>query len=115
MEITTVGSTVVLTGDFDVRSTAAVRSALDDALAAADHDIVVDLSGVRAVDHTALRVLAYASRRARMAGHHLILCGCRPAVRRMLHLTHLRRAVQLAGETDRGVSPITHRRAVTTG
>jgi anti-anti-sigma factor len=116
MDITTDGTTLVLAGDFDVRSTGEVRAALHDVLDVADErgeeDVVVDLSGVRAVDHTALRVLAVATRRARRADHHLWLRGCRPAVRRMLHLTHLRRAV----EVERGVevSPITHPRAVTT-
>ena len=82
-------------GDFDVRSTAEVRQAIHDALQGLERDVVVDLSGVDAVDVTALRVLAYATREAGKSGHHLTLRGCGPAVRRMLHLAHLRHAVEV--------------------
>ena len=120
MDITTDGTTLVLSGAFDVRSTGEVRAAIYDVLESVDArgedvDVVVDLSGVEAVDHTALRVLAYATRRAGRSGRHLRLRGARPAVRRMLHLTHLRRAVEMAPGPDDRVSPITQPRVVTTG
>ena len=97
MDITTDGATLVLQGDFDVRSTWEVRAAIYDVLEGLDQDVVIDLSGVEAVDHTALRVLAYATREAGKSGHHVTLRGCGPAVRRMLHLTHLRHAVEVEG------------------
>ena len=43
----------------------------------------------------ALKVLAVASRQAVREGHHLALRGCSPAVRRLLHLSHLIRVVEL--------------------
>jgi anti-anti-sigma factor len=89
------GSTLHLAGDFDVRSTSEVRQAIYAALDGRERDVVVDLSEVRAVDLTALRVLAYATREAGKAGHHLTLRGCGPAVRRMLLLAHLRHAVEV--------------------
>lgn len=95
MHITTDGPVLVLRGDFDVRSTGEVRHALYDHLAALDRDVVVDLTEVPAVDVTALRVLAVATREATRAGHHLVLRGCGPSVRRMLHLSRLRRAVEV--------------------
>lgn len=131
------GSTLRLVGDFDVRSTCEVRTAIYAALDGRERDVVVDLSAVDAVDLTALRVLAYATREAGKAGHHLTLRGCGPAVRRMLHLSHLRHAVEVEVEAEveaaaagawepgphrRGpdgpvgraqVSPITHDRPVT--
>ena len=46
------------------------------------------------VDVTALKVLAVATRQASRLGHHLILRGCGPAVRRLLHLSRLMRVVE---------------------
>ena len=98
MDITTDGPRLVLSGDFDVRSTWEVRQAIYDHLEGHDEDVVVDLSEVGAVDVTALKVLAFATREAGRAGHHLTLRGCGPAVRRMLHLSHLIRVVELERE-----------------
>lgn len=88
-------SVLVLSGDFDVRSTGEVRQAIHDALSGLERDVVIDLTAVYAVDVTALRVLAYATREAGRAGHHLRLRGCGPSVRRMLHLSRLRHAVEV--------------------
>ena len=95
MDITTDGSTLVLHGAFDVRSTMEVRNALYDLLAVRPGDVVVDLTGVETVDLTALKVLAVATRQAGREGHHLVLRGCRPAVRRMLHLSRLIRVLEV--------------------
>ena len=94
MEITTDGPVLLLTGDFDVRSTREVRTALHAALAAHER-VVVDLRGVASVDVVALRVLAAASRQAVHDDHHVTLRGCNGAVRRLLHLTHLIRVVEI--------------------
>ena len=94
MDITTDGPTLALAGDFDVRSTLDVRTALYDLLATYDH-VVVDLTDVRTVDVTALRVLAAASRHAGHEQQQLTLRGCNGAVRRLLHLTHLIRLVEV--------------------
>lgn len=95
MEIFTDGPVLVLAGEFDVRTTPEVRSALYDHLEENDADVVVDLSEVTHVDVIALRVLAVATRFAQGAGHHLVLRGCRPTVRRLLHLSHLIRVVEV--------------------
>ncbi len=94
MDIATDGSALVLSGDFDVRSTWKVRTAVYDHLAAYDH-VVVDLTDVETVDVVALRVLAAASRHAARVGQQLTLRGCNGAVRRLLHMTHLIRVVEL--------------------
>ena len=94
MDIATDGPTLVLSGDFDVRSTWEVRNALYDQLHTHD-DVVVDLTDVRAIDVTALKVLAFATRQAVRDGHHLTLSGCGPAVRRMLHISRLIRVVEI--------------------
>ena len=95
VDITTDGETLVLSGDFDVRSTWEVRTAIYEHLEGHDTDLVVDLSGVSNVDITALRVLAVATRRAVQSGHHLTLRGCGPAVRRLLHISRLAHAVDV--------------------
>ena len=95
MEIMTDGSTLVLSGDFDVRSTWEVRAAIYDHLEEHDEDVVIDLTDVYAVDVTALKVLAVATRWAVRSGHHLTLRGCGPSVRRMLHISRLIRVVEV--------------------
>lgn len=95
VEIISEGQTLYLSGDFDGRSTMEVRTAIYDRLAGAEQDLVIDLSEVRAVDVTALKVLAAASHWAVGHGRHVTLRGCGPAVRRLLHLSHLIRAVEI--------------------
>lgn len=95
MDIVNDGPTLVLAGEFDVRSTMEVRSAIYEHLDGCDHDIVVDLSDVTSVDVIALRVLAAATHQAERRGRHLTLRGCGPAVRRLLHLSHLIRVVEV--------------------
>jgi anti-anti-sigma factor len=94
MEIVNDGSTLVLSGDFDARSTWEVRNALREQLGN-ERDVVVDLTDVTSIDVTATRVLAYASREASLHGNHVTLRGCGPAVRRMLHLSRLMRFVDV--------------------
>jgi len=94
MDITRDGHVLVLGGHLDARCTMEVRTAVYDHLAS--HElVVVDLSDVDSIDLTALRVLAMASRHAARAEQRLTLRGCGPAVRRMLHLSHLIRVVDL--------------------
>ena len=95
MDIIRDGPILLMSGDFDVRSTPEVRTAIYDHLEGYDSDVVVDLTEVTSIDQTALNVLAVATRRAARTGHHLTLRGCSPAVRRMLHLTHLVRFVEV--------------------
>lgn len=94
MDIVTEGPVLVLTGAFDVRSTWEVRQALHVQLAR-HSEVVVDLSAVDSADISALRVLAAASLQAGRLGGHVTLRGCGPAVRRLLHLSHLIRVVEV--------------------
>ncbi len=94
LEIVVDGHTLVLSGDFDVRSTWEVRTALYELIATHD-DVQVDLTAVTSVDVTALKVLAVASHQASREGQHLTLRGCNGAVRRLLHMTHLIRLVEV--------------------
>lgn len=96
MDIMTEGPTLILHGDFDVRSTEQVRHALYATMAGQPEGVVVvDLSDVDCIDLTALRLLAAASQRAGRSGQHLRLRGCRPSVRRLLHMSHLIRVLEV--------------------
>lgn len=91
------GQCLVLRGDFDGRSTREARDAIYRHLAATEGDISIDCAEVGAVDMIALRLLAVATRQAHAEGRHLVLRGCSPSVRRMLHLSRLYRLLEVEG------------------
>ena len=93
MELNVNDTTIVLRGHFDVRSTGLVREALQDRIESTSGDLAVDLSDVEAIDVTALRVLAVATRTMERQGRVLVLRGCSPALRRVIAFTRLRRLV----------------------
>ena len=95
MDIRTEGTTLVLDGDLDVRSTSEVREALYERLDGPEGEIVVDMSRVTAIDLTALRLLAVATRHAWRTGHHLTLRAPGPSVLRMIHLARLAHAIEV--------------------
>lgn len=95
MDIISTGETLVLAGEFDVRSTTEVRDAIHQHLFGENRDLLIDITDVTVIDHTALRVLAAATRLAGRRGRQVTLRGAGPAVRRMLHMTHLIRVVDL--------------------
>ena len=94
MDITRDGSTLVLHGAFDVRSTWEVRTAIYACLESGD-DVVIDMTDVSTIDATALRLLAVATRHAWLSGHQLTVRNPGPAVRRMAHLTRLAHAIDV--------------------
>jgi anti-anti-sigma factor len=95
VDIMSDGPVLVLSGDLDVRSTMQVRTAVQELLGCYD-EVVIDLSGVESADVTALKVLAAASVQAIRDGHHLTLRRPSAAVRRMLHISHLARVVEVS-------------------
>ncbi len=95
MDIISDGHTLVLHGDFDVRSTWEVRNAIYERLEAFDDDVVIDMTHVTTIDATALRLLVVATRHAWLGGHHLTVRNPGPAVRRMAHLTRLAHALEV--------------------
>ena len=90
MQHTTDANILALAGALDVRRTAEVRAAVYARLAGGTGDVLVDVSRVDSVDLTTLKLFAVANRVAERDGRRVVLRGCSPAVRRMLHLSHLR-------------------------
>lgn len=90
--------TLHLVGAFDVRSTGEVREAIYRRLDACEGIVVIDLSEVEAVDLTALKVLAVATRRASREGTSLRVRGCGPHVTRMLHVSRMARLIDVDRE-----------------
>jgi anti-anti-sigma factor len=95
MDIISDGPTLVLHGDFDVRSTWEVRAAIYERLDSYDDDVVLDMTHVTTIDSTALRLLAVATRHAWLTGHHLTVRNPGPAVRRLAHLARLAHAIEV--------------------
>ena len=95
MDIRTDGPTLVLDGAFDVRSTSEVRYAIYAHLEGPHEHVVLDLSMVTAIDLTAMRLLAVATRHAWLAGRHLTVRNPSPAVRRTMHVARLAHAIEV--------------------
>lgn len=94
MEVTTNGEALLLDGRLDGRSTAMVREALHAHMSRFD-DVVVDLTDVESIDVTGLTMLAATSKLMEREGRHLILRGCRPALRRVIAFTRIRGVLEL--------------------
>lgn len=89
------GRLVVLRGRLDVAAAADVRLLLADAVAAADGDLVLDVSGLDRVDAPGLGVLVGAHRRALRAGRTLVLRDVTDPVGRLLFVSRLDRVLRL--------------------
>jgi anti-anti-sigma factor len=90
------GRLVLLHGRLDVAAAADVRLALADAVLTGSGELVLDLSGLDAVDATGLGVLVGAHRHAGRAGRSLVLLDVPGQVGRLLVLTRLNRVLRTA-------------------
>jgi anti-anti-sigma factor len=104
MEFWTEGTTLNVSGQVDVRTIAELREAVYAHLETCPGDLVLDLSGVESVDLAAQRMIAVASRLAVRQGRRLLVQGCPPLVRRLLHLSHLRGLVAVDDRLDASAS-----------
>lgn len=91
MDVMIDGSTLVLSGQIDVRCSSRLRDLVYETLMQEHLEVVLDVRGVEAVDITTLRMLAVASRNAAREGRGLSLRSPSVAVRRMMAMSHLKR------------------------
>ena len=87
--------TLHLVGTLDVRSVAVAREALDAALRDGDGDLVLDVSGLDALDAAGLGVVVATHRKAVRRGRRLVLRGASPALLRTLAVTRLLRILNV--------------------
>jgi anti-anti-sigma factor len=90
------GQHVLVRGRLDVRAAADARLALAAAVADGTGDLVLDLSGLEAVDATGLGVLVGAHRAAGRVGRRLVLLDVPTPVGRLLLVTRLSRVLRTA-------------------
>jgi anti-sigma B factor antagonist len=84
---------VELTGEADVTNSDVLRELLDAEVAKQPRTLVIDLSGLRFMDSSALHVILRATRALDRQGGVLSLASPAEAVARMLHLTAADRLV----------------------
>lgn len=78
---------IALRGDLDLSTAVHLRHRLESAQRT--DDVIVDVSGVPFIDSVALGILARAAILHREHDRHVVLCGARPFVRRVLAITRL--------------------------
>ena len=78
---------VEVTGEADVTNTDELRRLLDDEVAQQPRMMIIDLSGLRFMDSSALHVILRANRAMDRLGGVLALAGPREPVAKMLRLT----------------------------
>ncbi|MGN9844967.1 STAS domain-containing protein [Nonomuraea sp. H19] len=88
-------TTVYLSGEIDIFTSAALRRKLLHTLRSSTDLLVLDLSQVTFCDAGGLSVLVGIHHRARAQGITLALTGLRPCVSRLLHITGLDRSLPM--------------------
>ena len=92
-----------LSGSFDIYTAAPVREWMEQATAAKPANIVVDLSGVKFIDSTALATLVQGIKRARQNQGDIRLSGLNQPVRMVLELTRLDKVFEIYATKDAAV------------
>lgn len=90
------GCTVVeIAGVLDLGTLPELRTCLDQVMDEGASRIVLDLTGVRLVDSSALGALVSAAQQLRQRSGALCLAGAQPLVRRVLELTSVDRLIDV--------------------
>ncbi|MGI5291259.1 STAS domain-containing protein [Nonomuraea polychroma] len=93
---TSAPTTIHLSGEIDLFTTAALRRQLLNVLRHSSNLLILDMSQVSFCDAGGLAVLVGIQRRARAQGIALTLTAPRPSMSRLLHLTGLDRSLRVA-------------------
>lgn len=103
------GISVVVPGvqRLDASQAEGLRSLLNQAMAAGNYTLVLDLDSVNLVDSTILGVVVGAFRNLPEGGR-LVLCAVSENVASLLHLTHLDRILSVYSSRDEAVAALTH-------
>ena len=96
------GQVVVLTGWLDARVAGEVRQRLHTAVMSGSGPLVLEVSGVEAVDAVGLGVLVGTAHRAARQGRSVRLRGTNPRLRRLLTVTRLNRMLPTESGRARG-------------
>jgi anti-sigma B factor antagonist len=91
---------LVLEGELDLSTCGKVDLAVDRMLADGMRLVVVDLTPLRFCDSTGLAALLRASKRVRAEGGSCLVAGPRGAVRRILSMTRLERALTVVDDVQ---------------
>ncbi|WP_345576589.1 STAS domain-containing protein [Nonomuraea rosea] len=86
-------TTVGLSGEIDMYTSANLRTRLEDVLKSSTPLLVLNLSAVSFCDASGLAVIVGIQRRARFMGITLALAAPRPAMYKLLHITGLDRSL----------------------
>jgi anti-anti-sigma factor len=79
---------LALEGEFDLAAAPSLRERLTEAITAGARGVVLDMTEVTFVDSSVLRELLRAEAEMRSDGVPLVVAALRPAVARLLELTH---------------------------
>ena len=89
--------TCVASGDLDVESAHVLRECMDECLADAPRELILDLCGVTFIDSSGLATIVDASRRAKQTAIDFgVRCG-NGKVRQVLALTHIDQRLRMVG------------------
>ena len=78
---------LTVTGELDIGTVSAFRSALGDLMGTGQRDVLVDLGQTDFLDSSGIGVLLWAHHRLEAAGGHLVVVNARGSVARTLDLT----------------------------
>lgn len=91
VDVESTRTVVHLAGEIDAANSGRLRAVLGERIDE-DHDVVIDLAGVRFIDSSGLGVLVGALRRLNVSGHELTLRAPTGSLQRVLEMTGLANA-----------------------
>ena len=88
---------VCIDGEIDIATLSVFGEAVNDCMRAGEHDLVLDMSGVRFMDSQGLHMLLAAAEEMRERGGSLVVAAPSPSVRRLLDVSGVEPVVAVDG------------------